>query len=273
MPVSSPSPHCQVVGRVDSQLGLTGLDATIWTLFSSGLAPSTRTMYSAAVRRYTSFCGSHNMMAFPLSEYVLCCFVAHLFSSSVAPRSIRSYLSALRYYQVALLLPDPLLSTMPRLTYVLRGAQRCQQWRGTHSRLPVTPNILWAIYRLWSHLGVSYDRVMLWAAFCLAFFGFLRAGEFTCPSTSAFTSRMLARADISVDSRENPSYLTVLLRQIKTDLFSNGVTIHLHRIDDVLCPVAVVLAYLAIRPPEPGPLFLFRNGSTLSRPRLFSHAA
>jgi integrase len=81
---------------------------------------------------------------------------------------------------------------------------------------------------------------------------------------------MLAPADISVDSRENPSYLTVLLRQSKTDQFGNGVTVHLHRIDDVLCPVAAVLAYLAIRPPEPGPLFLFRDGSTLSRPRLVS---
>ena len=35
-----------------------------------------------------------------------------------------------------------------------------------------------------------------------------------------------------------------------------------------LCPVSVMLGYLAIQPPTQGPLLLFKDGSTLSRPKL-----
>ena len=37
---------------------------------------------------------------------------------------------------------------------------------------------------------------------------------------------------------------------------------------DTLCPVSSMMGYLAICPSEPGPLFLFRDGSTLSRTKL-----
>ena len=38
------------------------------------------------------------------------------------------------------------------------------------------------------------------------FFGFLRAGKFTCPSQSACPSEMLIIEDVAIDSHEVPSY-------------------------------------------------------------------
>ena len=35
-----------------------------------------------------------------------------------------------------------------------------------------------------------------------------------------------------------------------------------------LCPVVALLRYLAIRPVAPGPLFIFQDGSTLSKRKL-----
>ena len=32
-----------------------------------------------------------------------------------------------------------------------------------------------------------------------------------------------------------------------------------------MCPVKALLAYLALRPPTPGPLFIFQSGIPLSR--------
>ena len=58
------------------------------------------------------------------------------------------------------------------------------------------------------------------------------------------------------------------LRQSKTDVFGASVTIHLGRTGGTVCPVAALLAYLAIRPLTPGPLFLLESGSPLSREAL-----
>ena len=124
------------------------------------------------------------------------------------------------------------------------------------------------IHEAWSRRQPTFDDIMLWAAFCLGFFGFMRAGEFTCPSRQAFLPHMLTPADISVDSHSSPTIMAVHLRQSKTDQFGAGMTLYLGRTGDKLCPVAAVLAYLAMRPSSAGPLFICADGSTLSRPRL-----
>ena len=47
-------------------------------------------------------------------------------------------------------------------------------------------------------------------SFCLAFFAFLRAGEYTCPSWASFDeSVMLAVGDMAMDFHSDPSYLSV----------------------------------------------------------------
>ena len=79
---------------------------------------------------------------------------------------------------------------------------------------------------------------------------------------------MLSPQDISVDSHISPSYITVIIRHSKNDPFVVGVKLHLGRTGLLLCPVSALLCYLAIRPSQQGPLFLFKDGSTLSRPRL-----
>ena len=67
---------------------------------------------------------------------------------------------------------------------------------------------------------------------------------------------------------QSPSVLAVTLKQSKTDPFRAGVRIFMGRTGNLLCPVAAVLAYLAILPPSPGPLFILRDGSYLTRDRL-----
>ena len=117
-----------------------------------------------------------------------------------------------RFYHISAGLPDPDLPSFAHLTYVLRGLRRSGS--GVRQiRLPITPEILSTIHAKWSNEHASFDRVMLWAAFCLGFFAFLRTGEFTCPSMGQFDeSTMLAASDIAVDCRSNPSYLIIRLK-------------------------------------------------------------
>ncbi len=199
----------------------------------------------------------------------LCRFVAWLHARGLALSSMRQYLSAIRFYQIASGGPDPSLPEMPQLHYLLAATRRLQPSLTRPSRLPITPEILLHLFGQWSTPPVSYDSRMLWAACCLGFFAFLRSGEFTCPSRSAYTQTMLSPQDITVDNRASPTRVFVMLRSSKTDVFGRGHTLCVGAATGhCLCPVAALLSYMAIRPPLPGPLFVYQSGDPLSRPRL-----
>ena len=197
-------------------------------------------------------------------------FAVFLAKQGLKYQSIKGYLSALRHLQIAEGLGDPFLpGAFPRLEYVLKGVKHTPSAQARPPRLPITPPILRRLWGLWSKQAHNPDIVMLWAACCLGFFGFMRSGEFTTASIHEFDPQaMLTPADVSVDSHQSPQILCVRLKQSKTDPFRAGVSIYMGRTNQQLCPVAAVLAYLAIRPPTPGPLFIFRDGSYLSRDRL-----
>ena len=205
---------------------------------------------------------------FPLAESVLCCFIATLFQSALSPQSVRLYLSAVCHLQITAGLPDPSLTFFPYLDYVLRGFKRLSAGSPRRKHLPITPWHLRKMHVVWSQAPPSFNNRMLWAAVCLGFFSFMHAGEFTCPSLHAFSADMLSVRDIAVDSLRQPSRMEVTLRRSKTDPFGAGITLHLGATGCNLCPIAALLGYLAVRPPSPGPLFIFEDGSTLSRPRL-----
>ena len=96
----------------------------------------------------------------------------------------------------------------------------------------------------------------------------MRAGEFTVPADNAYDpTAHLSMEDISVDSKANPSMAKIKLKKSKTDPFRQGVDIYVGRTFGQLCPVAVILAYLAVRGPGTGPLFMFADGRFLMQDR------
>lgn len=159
------------------------------------------------------------------------------------------------------------------LGYILKGIHRSVPKHSRKRRLPITPELLRKMHTTLSQQPRTFDKVMLWAACCLGLFGFMRAGEFTCQSLQpAVADTSLAAADTSIDSRDNLQVLSVHLRYSKTDPFGVGVHLLLGRTGDVtLCPFAATLGYLALQPKTPGPLFIFQDGSPLSRAQLVKH--
>ena len=147
--------------------------------------------------------------------------------------------------------------------YVLRGVKREEALKGGsgRERLPMTPPILSLMKGVWKKESRQQDTIMLWAAVCLGFFGFLRSGEMTVPSDTGYNPAVhLSRCDIAVNDVMKPTVIRVTLKQSKTDLFKKGVYLFLGRTATDLCPVTAMLSYLVVRGTQRGPLFIFRDG-------------
>ena len=64
------------------------------------------------------------------------------------------------------------------------------------------------------------DFIMLWEAWCLRFFEFLRAREMTVLSDSMYyPATHLSQSDLAVDNPNAPTVMKVLIKQSKTDPF------------------------------------------------------
>ena len=77
----------------------------------------------------------------------------------------------------------------------------------------------------------------------------------------------LSIGDLAVDSKSSPTTIRVITKQSKTDLFHQGVQLHLGKTSSDICPVYAILPYLAVRGARHGPLFIFADGSYLTRSR------
>ena len=152
--------------------------------FGHALASSTQRSYHSAQILYTDFCTNIAIAPIPILQSTLCLFVSHLASQGVAHKSIKCYLSAVRHLQIATIGSEPEINGMVTLGNVLQGNKRLQATLGLvtpRRRLPVTAAIIRTLRRSWEAQGVSFDRQMLWAAWCTCFHGFLRSGEATVP--------------------------------------------------------------------------------------------
>ena len=235
----------------------------------NALAKSTRQSYGSAKRRYHSFCSMFSMSPLPTNEYVLCKYVSFLASNGVRSTSIKCYLAAIRHLHIENGLGDPRISVMAKLELVLRGVKVTPGVKQkVQPRQPITPDLLHKLHGLWLGKTAQKDGRMLWAAAILCFCGFLRSGEVTIPTESAFDEAThLTFGNLAVDQLHSPTMLKVHLKASKIDPFQAGVDVYVGKTGTTLCPVTAMLAYLGVRGSGAGPLFRFSDGRPLTRAR------
>ena len=254
-------------GSLQTGLDIPDLEQNVQFYLQSALAGSTMRAYASSNRRYTKFCSTHRLQPYPASEDILCKFVAYLGRQHLKHQTIKCYLSGIRFFHIHQAHPNPFLKDMPRLHYVLRGvkSEEAKNNRPSQQRLPVTPQILMQIQQILSHRD-SFDHIMLWAAFLVCFFGFLRSGEITIPDSSAYDPSVhLSFSDISIDNIAEPNIIRIRLKTSKTDPFRQGVDIHIGKTNQTLCPVTALLNYMVTRGNSPGLLFHFEDNAPLTK--------
>ena len=245
------------------------LDDTLRRYFAAALASSTHKTYASAERRYLNFCKDFNLSPLPVAESTLCYFVACLGQQGLAHSSISTYLSGVRQTQIAHGFDDPHLDQMPRLRQVLKGVkvEAGKKGKAPRARLPITPAILRKLKAVWLNTGSAvstFNSTMLWAASTVTFFSFCRSGETTVGSTYDPNTH-LSISDLAVDNAQNPSIVSLNIKHSKTDQGRVGVKAVIGRTGDDICPVLALLSYLAKRGNKPGALFLWADGSPLSK--------
>ena len=89
--------------------------------------------------------------------------------------------------------------------------------------------------------------------------------EITAQASDSFdASRQLMITDLAVDNEDVPSVVKIHLKRTKTTQFS-GVDVYLGSTGNDLCPVAALMAYIAVRGTADGPLFRLQSRRFLTK--------
>ena len=244
------------------------------------LAPATHTAYLTGVNCYFNFLAIHNsgMPNQPFirpSETLLIYFVVHCAQNlHLAYTTIKSYLAGITNYYITKRLNHPLFhqdgSPYLKLQLVLKGIRK-HQCRPCKPRLPITVAILKGLISI-ADQGVfgAYLDLLMKTACSLAFFGFLRCGEFTCSNRNFDASINLCMSDVSIQYSNNyPVQADVLIKASKCDPFRKGCIITLFKTNTQVCPVSLIDKFCMLRrtmqaSPE-DPLFILPGGEPLTR--------
>ena len=91
------------------------------------LADSSHRTYKSGENRFLHFCQMSGVSPLPVSEGVLCKFVSYLAGEGLKHRSIKPYLSGVRYLQIRCGYADPFHnSQLPCLDYTMKGVKQVQ---------------------------------------------------------------------------------------------------------------------------------------------------
>lgn len=207
----------------------------------------------------------------PINEDILIYFITHCYEiMKLQLSTIKLYLCGIRFQFLQHSGVNPLSTlegnSLPRLAMLLQAIKKSQVSR-KRIRLPITFTVLTKLCgALQCAFYTSFFKRMLHTAFCVAFYGFLRAGEFTY--TGMFDpSSHLCVGDIIFNECEH--YAILHLKSSKTDPGRKGVSIRLFRNNLTVCPYQALMEYVKIRTIHGAvatdPLFVIDSGTPLTR--------
>ena len=185
-------------------------------------------MYKAGWHRYLTFCQKFALPCTPITQEKATLLAAFLGAEGLAFSTVDSYLAALCHCQL-MANPSslaPLFHT-PFMKVLLRGIKRLQAEYGQRlTRLPIAVTVMHRIKTALARNPQSYHSVLVWAACCTGFFGFLRCSEFLVPDGTKFDPSLhLSIADL--EFVRAPEQDTFHIKTCKMDQFRSGATVAL----------------------------------------------
>lgn len=139
-------------------------------------------------------------------------------------------------------------------------------------KFEITPSVLQKIFTFFP-MSAHYTSQVYKAAFSIAVFGMLRCGEFTNNSNTPTIKTLRIHHAETITTNNNNQILRIFIPVSKTDLFREGVHIHVPCLCNLktICPFHEFQTMLQMRQSlnitiQPfSALFLFQNGEILQR--------
>ena len=177
-------------------------------LLSNSIATTTARTYQTANHKFIQFCNSASFIPYPASSLTLQYFLPSL-PDKLSYTTIKTYLAAIGWHHINKSPSNP--TSNKCLLYVMKGIKRLQV-RSTSKQMAITLLVLKNLKIQLHRSEISFhDKRMLWAAFYLAFYGFLRSAEFVVSSI------IFCREDTTMGSE-----ITVIIKAFKTDQIEEG---------------------------------------------------
>ena len=226
------------------------LKNTVNKLWSNAVAERTRTVYMTGFKQFDFFLLLNGVQFINgklpnVSEELLIYFVGHCFEVlKIQYSTIKQYICGIRYMCLKDDIPSPFQKSgkgeksMARLSLFMNSVKRLQKQQ-PRPRLPITSDILRQLLtKLRSGFYSEFIDCMLETVCIVAFYGFLRCGEFTVDNACYFDSECnLCVCDVTFNSD-----LAILhLKQSKTDPFRKGIDIQLHKSNWIIVFVHILL--------------------------------
>ncbi|XP_061164728.1 uncharacterized protein LOC133173724 [Saccostrea echinata] len=250
------------------------LEDIVQQLWTNAVAPSTRSTYRSAFHMYVQFLlmscaiSSAYTSDIPVTEDYLIYFVAHCVSRlKLSFSTIKLYLCGIKFICLESNIAYPDVTNLSRLKALLNGVKR-MQLPSCKLRHPISFDILKKVC-IYFRRTESFRNLMLETVCTIAFFGFLRCGEFTIKDSFDPTTNLCV-SDLSVLE----SCVLLNLKISKTDPFRKGITIKLFPTSNIICPFSICCKYLKARCSLPfsakQPLFVNSDGNALTRTEFIS---
>ena len=203
----------------------------------------------------------NHFLPFPVTITNLQRYMVFISRSCQSFQTVRNYIDGLRFYHVLLGYNFDQLYCNFQVQLLLKGLKR-RMSSHVNRKLPITLDILQKIHTCLD-LQTNKLHITLWAAFLVAFFGFLRKSNMVPQTASTFdTKKHLNRASFITTT----TGITVQLRWTKTIQFNQSIIeIPLPTIaGSPFCPVTAINNMITkIKAPLSSPAFVVPHNDSL----------
>ena len=193
----------------------------------------------------------------PIAPQTLAIYIAHLSTRNFATATIRSAVSALAWHHRIRDLPDP--STPLYIKRMITGHK--PQTTTKQEQFPIDRVLLHRLIDLLPlAIQAPYQRILLKALLLLMYHACMRVGEALVSNTADHT----VKVDNVTIINSQPPAVSMVLNSYKHSSSPKSFIIQSADSTDY-CPVAALIEYLKVRPPQKGLLFLAANGASVKR--------